>query len=85
MLDLEIDDGLAVLTINRPHARNAIALDTMEQLEKALDAALTIGDSLHARALAAFTSAERAQLLALLGKARQGLMALDLEDSEQAQ
>ncbi len=39
MLDLEIDDGLAVLTINRPHARNAIALGTMEQLEKALDAA----------------------------------------------
>src|ERR1700742_5140180 len=39
MLDLEFDDGLAVLTINRPHARNAIALDTMEQLEKALDAA----------------------------------------------
>jgi enoyl-CoA hydratase len=39
MLDLEIDDGLAVLTINRPHARNAIAPDTMEQLEKALDAA----------------------------------------------
>ena len=31
--------GLAVLTIDRPHARNAIALDTMEQLEKALDAA----------------------------------------------
>lgn len=39
MVDLEIDDGLAVLTINRPHARNAIALDTMQQLEKALDAA----------------------------------------------
>jgi enoyl-CoA hydratase len=39
VLDLEFDDGLAVLTINRPHARNAIALDTMEQLEKALDAA----------------------------------------------
>jgi enoyl-CoA hydratase/carnithine racemase len=39
MLGLEIDDGLAVLTIDRPHARNAIALDTMEQLEKALDAA----------------------------------------------
>ena len=33
------DPGLAVLTIDRPHARNAIALDTMEQLEKALDAA----------------------------------------------
>lgn len=42
MVDLEIDQepkGLAVLTINRPHARNAIGIDTMEQLEKALDAA----------------------------------------------
>ena len=42
MVDLEVDGlvpGLAVLTINRPHARNAIALDTMQQLEKALDAA----------------------------------------------
>jgi len=39
MVDLEVDDGLAVLTIDRPHARNAIGLDTMEQLEKALDAA----------------------------------------------
>ncbi|OBG58389.1 MULTISPECIES: enoyl-CoA hydratase/isomerase family protein [unclassified Mycobacterium] len=39
MVDLEIDDGLAVLTIDRPQARNAIALDTMQQLEKALDAA----------------------------------------------
>jgi enoyl-CoA hydratase/carnithine racemase len=39
VVDLEVDDGLAVLTIDRPHARNAIALDTMEQLEKALDAA----------------------------------------------
>ena len=43
MLDLELgqgpDEGLAVLTIDRPHARNAIALDTMGQLEKALDAA----------------------------------------------
>jgi enoyl-CoA hydratase/carnithine racemase len=40
MVDLEVDDGLAVLTIDRPHARNAIALDTMDQLEKALDAAV---------------------------------------------
>jgi enoyl-CoA hydratase/carnithine racemase len=39
MVGVEIDQGLAVLTIDRPHARNAIALDTMEQLEKALDAA----------------------------------------------
>lgn len=39
MVDLEIDDGLAVVTIDRPHARNAIGLDTMDQLEKAIDAA----------------------------------------------
>ncbi len=43
MVELEFDEnlgqGLAVLTIDRPHARNAIAPDTMEQLEKALDAA----------------------------------------------
>ncbi|MBA2947839.1 enoyl-CoA hydratase/isomerase family protein [Streptomyces himalayensis] len=39
MVDLEMDSGLAVITINRPHARNAIALDTMGELEQALDAA----------------------------------------------
>jgi enoyl-CoA hydratase len=39
MVDVEFDHGLAVLTIDRPHARNAISLDTMDQLEKALDAA----------------------------------------------
>jgi DNA-binding MarR family transcriptional regulator len=44
--------------------------------EKALDAALGIGDGLQARALARFSAAEKAQLLALLTKAREGLMAL---------
>jgi enoyl-CoA hydratase/carnithine racemase len=42
MVSLEVDSldqGLVVLTIDRPHARNAIALDTMQQLEEALDAA----------------------------------------------
>ncbi|MCV7342907.1 enoyl-CoA hydratase/isomerase family protein [Mycolicibacterium rhodesiae] len=39
MVDLETTDGLAVLTIDRPHARNAIALSTMSELEEALDAA----------------------------------------------
>lgn len=39
MVDLELDEGLAVLTIDRPHARNAISLETMGQLEKAIDAA----------------------------------------------
>jgi enoyl-CoA hydratase len=38
-VDLELDQGLAVITINRPEARNAIAPATMEQLDKALDAA----------------------------------------------
>jgi enoyl-CoA hydratase len=39
MVDLETSDGLAVITIDRPHARNAISLETMDQLEKALDGA----------------------------------------------
>ena len=39
MVDLEVDDGLAVITIDRPHARNAISLETMDQLDKALDGA----------------------------------------------
>jgi len=39
MVDLELDQELAVITIDRPHARNAIAPETMDQLEKALDAA----------------------------------------------
>src|SRR6201996_3311318 len=36
MVDLELDEGLAVITINRPNARNAIAPQTMDQLEQAL-------------------------------------------------
>ena len=39
MVDLEWDGALAVITIDRPHARNAISLETMDQLEKALDGA----------------------------------------------
>src|SRR5690242_4802881 len=39
MVDLEFDDGLAVITIDRPHARNAISLETMDQLDTALDVA----------------------------------------------
>ena len=37
MVDLELEDGLAIITIDRPHARNAISLETMDQLDKALD------------------------------------------------
>lgn len=39
MVDLDIADGLAIITIDRPHARNAISLDTMDQLDAALDSA----------------------------------------------
>ncbi|MFF0224073.1 enoyl-CoA hydratase/isomerase family protein [Streptomyces sp. NPDC004629] len=39
MVELELEDGLAVVTIDRPHARNALGLDTMGELEEALDAA----------------------------------------------
>ncbi|MEU1180377.1 enoyl-CoA hydratase/isomerase family protein [Streptomyces sp. NPDC005820] len=39
MVELEIENGLAVVTIDRPHARNAVDLTTMAELEKALDAA----------------------------------------------
>lgn len=39
MVELQIDDGLAVITINRPDARNAVAPATMGELEEALDAA----------------------------------------------
>ena len=43
MVELELDSesvpGLAVITIDRPQARNAIAPETMDQLEAALDRA----------------------------------------------
>src|ERR1700743_2466488 len=36
MVALELDQGLAVITSNRPNARNAIAPQTMDQLERAI-------------------------------------------------
>jgi enoyl-CoA hydratase/carnithine racemase len=36
LVDLELDQGLAVITINRPNARNAIAPQTMDQLGQAI-------------------------------------------------
>jgi enoyl-CoA hydratase/carnithine racemase len=38
-VELELSDGLAVVTVDRPQARNAISLSTMDDLEKALDGA----------------------------------------------
>ncbi|MDX3246224.1 enoyl-CoA hydratase/isomerase family protein, partial [Streptomyces sp. ME18-1-4] len=54
MVELELEDGLAVVTIDRPHARNAIDPHTMGELEKALEAAEG------ARALAVTGSGEKA-------------------------
>jgi enoyl-CoA hydratase len=53
-LELELDEGLAVITINRPHARNAIAPTTMDELDQALDAAA------NARALVITGAGDRA-------------------------
>ncbi|MGM7645057.1 enoyl-CoA hydratase/isomerase family protein [Nocardia sp. JW2] len=39
MVELELEQGVAVVTIDRPQARNAIAPITMDQLDEALDAA----------------------------------------------
>jgi len=39
VVDLELDQGLAVITINRPEARNAIALHTMDHLGQAITGA----------------------------------------------
>ncbi len=38
-VSVALDDGVAVITINRPQARNSIAPETMDQLDEALDAA----------------------------------------------
>ncbi|WP_007508073.1 enoyl-CoA hydratase/isomerase family protein [Pseudofrankia saprophytica] len=56
MIDLEIDGGLAVVTVDRPEARNAISPATMDELEKALDAV----DASGAHALAVTGGGDRA-------------------------
>jgi enoyl-CoA hydratase/carnithine racemase len=38
-VELEADGDLAIITVNRPDTRNAIAPDTMDALDRALDAA----------------------------------------------
>jgi enoyl-CoA hydratase/carnithine racemase len=56
VIELEVEAGLAVVTINRPEARNAISRDTMDELEKVLDAV----DSSGAHALVITGGGERA-------------------------
>jgi len=63
----------------RPHPedRRINLLHIKPAARKALDRALGIGDELTASTLAGLAPAERAQLLALLGKARHALLALN--------
>ena len=42
-VSLDWDEGVAVITVDRPHARNAISPTTMDELEKAIDAAAGAG------------------------------------------
>ena len=62
--------------VNRLHIRPAA--------RKALEKAMAIGDELTGRALAGLSAAERTQLLALLAKARTGLLALNAAEEPQA-
>ena len=57
-----------------PEDRRVNHLHIKPAARKALDQALAIGDELSARTLAGLGAAERTQLLALLAKARQGLI-----------
>jgi DNA-binding MarR family transcriptional regulator len=60
-----------------PEDRRVNRLHIKPNARKALERAMAIADELTAGTLAALSAAERAQLLALLGKARQGLLALN--------
>jgi DNA-binding MarR family transcriptional regulator len=60
-----------------PEDRRVNHLHIKPSARKALDRALAIGDTLTADALAGLSASERAQLLALLAKARHGLLALN--------
>ena len=57
-----------------PNDRRANHLHLEPRARKALERALAIGDELSAQTLAGLSAGERAQLIALLGKARTGLM-----------
>jgi DNA-binding MarR family transcriptional regulator len=67
-----------------PEDRRVNRLHIKPSARKALERCLVIGDELSGRVLAGLTAAERSQLLALLGKARQGLLALNEAETAQA-
>ena len=66
-----------------PEDRRVNQVHLLPGARKALDKALLIGDELTGRVLEGFTASERTQLLALLAKARQGLLALTTEAEPQ--
>ena len=59
-----------------PDDRRVRHVHLASSAKRALDAALSLSDGLQTRALALLSTSERAQLVALLGKAREGLMSL---------
>ncbi len=65
-----------------PTDRRANEVQLAPGAEKALEAAMKISDGLQVRALAALSADERAQLVSLLIKARQGLMDMPADAGE---
>jgi DNA-binding MarR family transcriptional regulator len=59
-----------------PDDRRVNRLHIQPKARKALDKALQLGDELTERVLADFSAAERKQLIALLARAREGLLAV---------
>jgi len=70
----------------RPHPedRRINHLHIKPAARQALESALAIGDELTGRVLGGLSAAERTQLLSLLGKARQALLALNEEAEARA-
>jgi DNA-binding MarR family transcriptional regulator len=62
-----------------PEDRRVNHLHIKPAARKALDKAMAIGEELSARCLAGLSAAERTQLLSLLARAREGILALDDE------
>jgi DNA-binding MarR family transcriptional regulator len=67
-----------------PEDRRINRLHIKPSARKALERALAIGDELTGRALGGLSAAERGQLLALLARAREGLLALDAAGEAQS-
>jgi DNA-binding MarR family transcriptional regulator len=67
-----------------PEDRRINHLHIKPSAREALERAMAIGDELTGRVMGRFSAAERTQLLALLAKAREGLLALDAHEEASA-